>query len=239
MSEEIKSALTEMHKEVEKKLAAVTEQSETKGAEYKKLIDELDAAIKKVNDQIVELAQKHDMPEDKMEAKSFGVLVLESDSIKSFIAGESTKGRTEIKNTILNSGNATSVHDQLSGVVGGAFRQLTVMPTVMSGTTDSNSVFYSKESSWVNGAVSQVEGDAKAESTLTFEEVNEPVRTIAHFIKVSKQALADSSFLSSYIERRMRHGVNNKVESQVINGDGTGVNLSGWLATGNHTVISP
>ena len=98
---------------------------------------------------------------------------------------------------------------------------------------------YSKESNWVNGAASQVEGDLKADSTLTFAEVVVPVRTIAHKLKVSKQSLADSTFLSSYIEMRLRHGVNNKVENQIINGDGTGVNLSGWLATGNNTVISP
>jgi len=236
---EFKTALSEMHKNIEEQMVAISEKSEQKGAEYKTALDKLDGSIKDLNEQILDLAQKHSMPIEVMEAKSFGNLVLEADSIKSFIAGDSTKGRVEIKNTILNSGNATSMHDQMPGVVPGAFRQLTVMPTVFKGTTDSNSVFYSKESNWVNGAAEQVEGNAKAESTLTFEEVNEPVRTIAHFIKVSKQALSDSSFLSSYIERRMRHGVNNKVEAQVIAGDGAGATLSGWLNTGNHTVISP
>jgi HK97 family phage major capsid protein len=236
---EFKDALSAMHKEIEQKMDSVSEKAESKGAEYKQSITELDTAIKGLNDQILDLAQKHDMPADQMEAKSFGEQVLESDSIKNFLSGENLKGRTEIKNTILNSGNASSVHDQLSGVIPGAFRQLTVMPTIAQGSTNSNSVFYSKESSWVNGVASQVEGDAKAESTLTFAEVNEPVRTLATIIRVSKQALADSSFLASYMERRLRHGVNTKVEDQIINGDGTGVNLSGWLATGNNTVISP
>ena len=69
----------------------------------------------------------------------------------------------------------------------------------MQGSASSNSIEYSKESSWVNGAASQVEGSAKAESTLTFAEVSAPVRTIAHFLRVSKQALSDSTFLASYI----------------------------------------
>ena len=239
MSDEIKSALGEMHKEIEKKMALVSEQSEAKGAEYKQSIVDLDASIKSLKDEMTELAQKYSAPVEVIEAKSFGQLILESDSIKSFLSGQSTKGSVEIKNTIINSGHNTSTYDQMPGVVPGAFRRLTVMPTIMTGSSTSNSIEYSKESNWVNGAASQVEGNSKADSTLTFAEVVVPVRTIAHKLKVSKQALADSTFLSSYIEARLRHGVNNKVESQIINGDGTGVNLSGWLATGNNTVISP
>lgn len=239
MSDEIKNALSEMHKKIEEKMANVAEQSETKGAEYKKSIFDLDAAIKSLKDEMTALAQKTSTPIEVIEAKSFGQQVLDSDGIKSFMSGETTRGRVEIKNTIINSGHDTSRYDQLAGAVGGAFRRLTVMPTLMQGSSTSNSIEYSKESNWVNGAASQVEGNAKAESTLEFAEVSTPVRTIAHFLRVSKQSLSDSTFLASYIEARLRHGVNNKVESQIINGDGTGVNLSGWLATGNNTVISP
>jgi len=235
---EFKNALSDMHSAIEAQIKQVSE-AKVGSTEYKETMQELEKQIKSLDDQILDLAQKHAAPVPVIEAKTFGQSVMDSDAVKSFISGSTNKARVEVKNTILNSGNATSVHDQLAGAVGGAFRQLTVMPTVMQGSTNSNSIFYSKESSWVNGAASQVEGNAKAESTLTFAEVNAPVRTIAHFIRVSKQALDDSSFLSSYIERRLRHGVNNKVESQIINGDGTGVNLSGWLATGNNTVISP
>ena len=231
---ELKAALSEMHEKIEAKMQAVTEKSETKGAEYKAAIAELDTSIKSLNDQIVELAQKHSVAPEAIEAKSFGSQVLESAGIKSFIDGETNKGRTEVKNTIVNSGNASSVHDQLSGVVPGAFRQLTVMPTVMQGSAASNIIYYSKELLWTNAAAITAEGDAKPESTLTFEEVNTPVKTIPTYLRVSKQALADSTFLASYIERRLRHGVNNSVENYVIN-DTT----DGWLAVANNTVTSP
>jgi HK97 family phage major capsid protein len=236
---ELKTALSEMHEKIDAQIKSVSEKADGTDAEYKAAVKELDTSIKSLNDEIAELAQKFGTTQEVIEAKTFGQQVMESDGVKSFLDGTSSRARVEVKNTILNSGNASSTHDQLAGVVPGAFRQLTVMPTVMQGSAASNTIFYSKESNWVNGAASQVEGNAKAEATLTFEEVSEPVRTIAHFIKVSKQALDDSTFLSSYIERRLRHGINNKVEDQVINGDGTGVNLSGWLATGNNTVISP
>lgn len=241
MNEELKSALSEMHAKIEEKINAVNEKAEAKAdsSEYKTALADMNKAIKSLNDEIAELAQKHGTSHDDIESKTFGQLVLESAGIKSFLDGNTTRGRVELKNTIVNNGHATSRYEQLDGVVGGAFRRLSVMPTVMQGTASSNSIEYSKESNWVDGVASQVEGDTKAESTLTFAEVSTPIRTMPHFLRVSKQALSDSTFLASYIESRLRHGVNNYIENQIINGDGTGVKLSGWLATGNHTIISP
>ncbi len=234
MSDEIKNALSEMHTEIEKKMKAVEEKSDTSSAEYKEAITEMDKSIKSLNDEIVAIAQKHSVAPEVIEEKSFGQQIMESDGIKSFLAGETNKGRTEIKNTIVNSGNATSVHDQLSGVVAGAFRQLTVMPTVMQGSASSNIIYYSKELLWTNASAITAEGVDKPESTLTFEEVNTSIKTIPTFLRVSKQALDDSTFLASYIERRLRHGVNNATENYVINNA-----TDGWLATGNNTVTSP
>jgi HK97 family phage major capsid protein len=238
MLEEVKSALSEMQKNVEAKMEAVAEAVEQKGksgeAEYKAKIAELDASIKSLNDEIVAVAQKQSVAPEVIEAKTFGQEVLGSDGIKSFIAGETNRGRTEIKNTIVNSGNASSTHDQLAGAVAGAFRQLTVMPTVTQGSASSNIIYYSKELAYTNAAAKTAEGVAKPESTLTFEEVNVAVKTIPTYLRVSKQALDDSTFLASYIERRLRHGVNTSVENYVIN-DTT----DGWLATANNTVTSP
>lgn len=234
MSEEIKAALEGMHAKIEEKMQSVSEQSEAKGAEYKQAIGELDTAIKSLNEQILELAQKHSTSVDVIEAKSFGQSVMESEGVKAFLDGTSNRGKAEVKNTIVNSGNDTSRHEQLSGLVPGAFRQLTVMPTVMQGETSSNIIYYSKELLWTNAAAATAEGVIKPESTLTFEEASTAVKTIPHFLKVSKQALDDSTFLASYIDRRLRHGVNNAVEDYVINDTS-----DGWLAAANSTVTSP
>jgi len=232
--EGIKSQVAASHKEIEAKMAIVSEQSDTNGAEYKAAIDDMNASIKKLDDQILELAQKHSTTFQEMEKKSFGSLVMESAGVKAFLDGTANRGKAEIKNTIVNSGNDTSRHEQLAGVVPGAFRQLTVMPTVMQGATSSNIIYYSRELLWTNNAAITAEGVTKPESVLTFEEVSTSVKTIPHFLKVSKQALADSTFLASYIDRRLRHGVNNAVENYVIS-DAT----DGWLAAANSTVTSP
>lgn len=243
---EVKNALASIEAQVEAKLDAINKEVESKGTANTDAIKALDVELKKerdlskqLRDEITDLAQKAAKAPDSKEAKTFGQLIVSSPEFKSYLSGSAQKARVEVKNTIVNSGNDTSRHEQLGGVVAGAFRQLTVMPTIMQGGVSSNSVEYSRELAWTNAAAGTAEGAQKPESTLTFEEVSTPVRTIPHIIKVSKQALDDSTFLASYIERRMSHGVNKAIESQVIAGDGTGQNLSGWLATGNSTVVSP
>lgn len=232
--QEIKAVLAVKHEAIEAKMAAVEEKagSSVDKAEYKSAIKELDDAIKALDKQIVDLAQKSGESAQEIESKSFGSLVVESEGIKSFLDGTASKGRTEVKNTIVNSGNNTSVHDQLSGAFGGAFRNLTVMPTLMVGPASSNIIYYSRETTWTNNAAVTVEGNLKPESDLDFTEANTAIKTHAHFIKVSKQALDDSTFLSAYIDRRMRHGVNNAIEAYVIT-DAT----DGWV--GNSTATSP
>ena len=172
---------------------------------------------------------------------SMGESFVGSDEFQSFHQGSSGRARFTFQgNTIVEgTDNTVTRHDQLPGVVDGPFRQLTVLPTVQRGQTTSNVVYYSRELAWTNNAAETAENTTKPESDLTFEEVTENVRTIPHFIKVSKQALDDSTFLASYIDRRMSHGVRQHIESQIINGDGTGVNLSGWLATGNSVATDP
>ena len=192
-----------------------------------------------LNDAVTGIEQQGVTLKGSAPALSMGSQVVSSASFKNYMAGQTNKfSGTFQNNTIVTGGdNSITRHDQLPGVVPGAFQRLDVIGTVAQGSTESNIIHYSRESGWTNNAAGQVEGSAKAESILAFEEVAVPVRTMAHFIKASKQALDDSTFLASYIDQRMGHGVRNLIEQQVINGDGTGQNLSGWLANGNNTIV--
>jgi HK97 family phage major capsid protein len=62
-----------------------------------------------------------------------------------------------------------------------------------------------------------------------------PVSTVAHWIKISKQLAADAPALAAYVNTRMRYGVNQKVDTQLVVGDGTAPNISGTYDTGNYT----
>lgn len=83
-----------------------------------------------------------------------------------------------------------------------------------------------------NAGVQQDEGDAKSETVLNFE--NEQLRhaTIAHFVNASKQVIADSPLLQSFINRVMMFGVMKKFENLVVAGNGTTDKIAGLTVQG-------
>jgi HK97 family phage major capsid protein len=56
-------------------------------------------------------------------------------------------------------------------------------------------------------------------------------KTVAHWIKVRRQQLADMPGLANALNQRLTYGVNRRLEAQILNGDGTGENLLGILHT--------
>src|SRR3546814_16994844 len=63
----------------------------------------------------------------------------------------------------------------------------------------------------------------------------EKIPTIAHFIKASKQILADVNSLRMTLSNRLLYGLELAIESQIITGQGTGANMSGLTKSGNFT----
>lgn len=181
------------------------------------------------------------------EHKTWGELFVESEQFKDFMGGgKHSRARVEVKNTILGEvgspgepSNVLVPSDRLPGIVPGAFRALNILDFVPVGATSSNNIEYTRELSWTNDAAPTSEGGQKPESDLTFELVNDPVRTIAHWIKASKQILDDAPMLQSYIDRRMEHGLRHKLQTQIISGNGTAPNISGLSDTGRHTAFTP
>jgi HK97 family phage major capsid protein len=101
--------------------------------------------------------------------------------------------------------------------------------------TTSNAIEFTKENAFTNNAAEAAEGSAKAESAITFTLVSMPISTVAHWIKISRQLAADNAALAAYVNARMVYGVNRKVESQLVAGDGAAPNISGILDSGNYT----
>lgn len=214
-----------------------------------KAISEDFAAVKKdvttFGDDLTALMQKGVKLDQGEKPVTMGEQFIKSDSFSAYQSGNTGKARMEFKNTIIGEGGSPQdpvdtivPYQHMSGIVGGAFRALRVMDVIPTGSANGNTIHYTREASWTNAAAETAEAGQKPEATLTFEDANVPVRTIAHFIKVSKQVLDDAPQLQSYIDGRMRHGVNNRIEQQIIAGNGTSPNISGMAATGNHTDLT-
>jgi HK97 family phage major capsid protein len=205
--------------------------------------------IAALSTRIIEAEQKlaDGIQAGKAAPKTLGQLVIETDAFKAFAAGTSNRARMEIQaNTITGQTGSPPANsdtlvptDRLAGIIPGAFRTLKVADVIPSGNTSSNMVEYTRELVFTNDAAEVAEGDTKPESDITFELVNAPVRTIAHWIKLSKQVREDAPALASYVDTRMRYGVELRIDTQLLTGNGSGQNISGLLDGGNYTAFSP
>ncbi len=114
------------------------------------------------------------------------------------------------------------------GLVQPLQRRLTIRDLLMPGRTSSPAIFFPRESGFTNNAgIQSSQGGLKGKSEITFEDVTRTVATIAHTLDVSIQMLSDVSYLQSYIDGRMMHGLKLKEELQLLLGSGTGGNLEG------------
>lgn len=125
-------------------------------------------------------------------------------------------------------GNAIAP-DRLAGIITAPNRRMTVRDLLLQGRTGSNLIQYVQETGFQNMAAPVAEGGAKPQSDLSLDLVDTPVRTLAHWIKASVQVLADVPLLQSYIDGRLRYGLQYVEEQQLLAGDGTGQNLEGLI----------
>lgn len=211
-------------------------------------------------------AQRHQQPEgdasDSPKAVTmFGQQFVESSTYKAMVdSGEimsrGTKFNVDLKGNLLaylarkalvysasGSGGNLIVPQRLPGFQDILQRELTLLDLLPMGSTSSNSIEYVKEKTFTNNAATVAEATAttgtsglKPESVLEFEETSVSVRTIAHWIPVTNQMLADAPQIRSIIENRLIYGLNQELEDQILSGDGNAPNMLGILSAGIQTV---
>lgn len=227
---------------VERNLQAMSDRADAQQKENGKVSDETKSALEAIGNTQRELADRLIQVEQKAQAagtaaeagESWGAQLVKSDKLASFQRGETGKCRIEVKNTIVGS-DVTVAPDRKPGIVPGAFQLLTLEQFLPSLSTSSNAIEFTRELAFTNNAAETAEAAQKPESAITFELVNMPVSTVAHWIKISKQLAADNAALAAYVNIRMRYGVDRKVETQLISGNGTAPNISGIFDAGNFT----
>ncbi len=250
MSEEIKSMLDAGLKSLSEKqvaLEASMEKYHGQLDEKSKVDTETRAEVKalaedfaRINTEITAIGQKMTEGFQAHEEKSIvtaGDEFIKSEQFKQLVAGQTQRVRIEVKNTV-TSGDTTVFPLQKPGVISGDFTPVTIRQVLSSIGVSTNMVNSLREATWNNSAAGVSQAGAKPESDITFEQYNVPVETIAHWIKVSNQLLADAPAISAYINTRLRDGLAQEVDKQLLNGNGTAPNLSGLTDTGNFTAYS-
>lgn len=173
------------------------------------------------------------------DTKTIGKQLVESEQFKSMISnGQRGTGQVKVgsfhKTNVVN---ATGQNQPLvqsirvPGVIVPGLQRLTIRDLMPAIPTTGNLIEFVKETAFTNNAAIQAnEGDQKAESALTFALSNVAVKTIAHFIPASKQILSDAPALQAYIDSRLLYGLKLKEEGELLNGSGSGAEISGLIA---------
>lgn len=184
---------------------------------------------------------------DGMEARAtIGEQFVNSEAVKSWLNGQPTSGKIDLRTkatlTTLTTDAAGSVGDgaaptRLPGILAIPQRRMTIRDLITPGRMDGNTLEYVQETGFTNNAAPVAEGAAKPSSDIQLDLKSTGAKVIAHWMKVSRQALDDVSQLRSTIDQRLLFGLSYAEENQILNGDGTGQNLSGLVP--NATAYSP
>lgn len=201
-------------------------------AEAKKQVDDALSKYNELNAKLSDVTQKLDRPKDKKEdtPHSLGEIVVNSEAFKEANVSASYRGSLRVtapRSAITTNTVNIVAPDRLDGIIAPGIRRMTIRDLLIPGTTDSNSMEYTRETGFTNKAAPVPEGGAKPYSDITFELVTAPVRTIAHLFKASRQILDDVKGLASYIDGRARYGLQLAEENQLLFGNGTGANVLG------------
>lgn len=169
--------------------------------------------------------------------KTVGQQFVESEAWKNFqqnrgqgrrVVVEVAQMITSLTTDATGSVGAAIMADRQAGVLEPARRRMTIRALLMPGNTVSNAIEYVQEKGFTNNAsIQAAEGDLKLESSIQFELKNAFVRTIAHWMLASVQVLDDVPMLQSYIDGKLRYGLQLAEEAQLLMGSGQGVNLHG------------
>jgi len=114
-------------------------------------------------------------------------------------------------------------------LVESAQRPIQVIDLLPSGNTNQAAVVYMQETTFTNNAVEKAEGAAFGEAALALTEVSEPVRKIPVFLPVTDEQLEDVDGIQSYINNRLTFMIRQRLDAQIVVGDGTAPNISGFL----------
>jgi HK97 family phage major capsid protein len=212
------------------------ESGEKVSTETKEKADKALVELTEIRGEVTELSQKLAQfksgrgGDDEAALKSLGFEVANHPDIKTFAEGGS-KGTVGITVKAVTSGSGSAgpliVPDRQPGIVGLQRPQLRVRDLLTPGRTTGNAIEYARQLARTNNAAPVAETAQKPESDYTWEVDTAPVRTIAHWVPVSRQAMDDVPQLESLIDGELRWGLDDVEDGELLLGDGTGQHLEG------------
>lgn len=169
-------------------------------------------------------------PGDPNEFKTFGQLFVESKEFKT-----ARQTRTDIPlmldigiKTLFQTTAGFAPESIRSGLlVEGATRPVQVLDLIPTFPISQASFVYMEETTRTHAAAEKGEGVAYAESTFVWTERTSPVQKVTDSIPVTDEQIEDEMQVRSLLDQRLRFGLQQRLDRQVLVGDGVAPNLRG------------
>lgn len=165
------------------------------------------------------------------ERKEFGDLFIGSKAYKGRAEQASGKLDVELKSLFETGAGWAPETTRTGRVVEEAVRPVQVTDLVPQTTTGQAAVVYMEETTFTNAAAETAEGGTYPEATLELTEQSSTVRKIAVHIPVTDEQLEDEPQVRGYLNNRLPFMLRQRLDQQILNGNGTAPNLQGILNT--------
>lgn len=166
----------------------------------------------------------------EVDTKSFGDLFVKSDAfrLKRGHAGPEAHIDITLKTLMTTSVGWLPETTRTGKLVEFATRPIQVLDLVPQTTTGQAAVVYMEETTFTNAAAETAEGGTFPESALALTEQSSPVRKISTFLPITDEQLEDVTQASGYVDNRLRFMLRQRLDQQVLVGNGTAPNLRGF-----------
>lgn len=228
MTVEQKTAWEQQNEDMEKLASQIREEEK-----YNSQLDDINAEYKAGAE--VQTVAIHDEP--KTPAKTLGQKLMETEAFQKFLNNGAKNITSKVdynplmerKTLLTETGYPPSViRDDL--IVPTALRNPnTVIDLFDVINTDQYQYKYLEETTFTNNAAEASEGSAFGESALAFTERTENIRKFGVSIPVTEELLADVSAVQGYLDSRLRTMLQLRLDSELLNGDGSAPNITGIL----------
>lgn len=163
---------------------------------------------------------------------STGELFVKSDAFRNLNGrkvGDLATLDVELKTLMQTSAGWAPETTRTGLVVPFATRPIQVADMVPQTMTGQNAIVYMEETTFTNAATEIAEAGTYPEATLALTEQSSLVRKIAVFLPVTEEQLQDEAQVRTYIEQRLGFMVRQRLDQQLISGNGTPPNLRGMM----------
>lgn len=214
--------------------------------EVKNLVEKHSEIVERLDKMEVENKKNNFESSFRTKSEVFGDALNKSESYKAMREGSRNNAGFELKADVLissdfsgasSSRDATGVQ-RVEGIKRDPAQITNMMGLIPVGSTDSNVIRYVKESAYTDNASAVAEGSAPTDSEFTLTASDAVVQKMTAVMTISQEMLDDTPALSSYLSQRIPAKINELIDDQLLEGNGTTPNIQGLAVSGGGTVFA-